>query len=203
MQQSEPVVFVVDDDEAMRDALDTLIKSTGMKTALYASADAFLADYDPQQPGCLVLDVRMPGMNGIELQQTLAEQGISLPVIIITGHGDIPMAVEAMRAGAIDFLEKPFREQDLLHRINQAIEQDAKVRREQARKAEIVARFASLTHREREIMDLVVAGKHNKAIASELRLSHKTVEFHRANIMEKMKADSVAELVHLALAAKT
>lgn len=203
MQQSEPVVFVVDDDEAMRDALDTLIRSTGMKTALYASADAFLAGYDPQQPGCLVLDVRMPGMNGIELQRTLAEQGISLPVVIITGHGDIPMAVEAMRAGAVDFLEKPFREQDLLQRINQAIEQDAKVRQEQARKAEIVARFASLTHREREIMDLVVAGRHNKAIASDLGLSHKTVEFHRANIMEKMKADSVAELVHMALAAKT
>ena len=203
MQQSEPVVFVVDDDEAMRDALDTLIRSAGLKTALYASADEFLAGYDPEQPGCLVLDVRMPGMNGLELQQTLAEQGVNLPVIIITGHGDIPMAVEAMRAGALDFLEKPFREQDLLQRITQAIEQDANLRQEQARRAEIVARVASLTPREREIMDLVVAGKHNKAIASELGLSHKTVEFHRANIMEKTNANSVAELVRMALAAKT
>jgi FixJ family two-component response regulator len=203
MQQSEPAVFVVDDDEAMRDALDTLIRSAGLKTALYASADEFLAGHDPEQPGCLVLDVRMPGMNGLELQQTLAEQGVNLPVIIITGHGDIPMAVEAMRAGALDFLEKPFREQDLLQRINQAIEQDANLRQEQARRAEIAARVASLTPREREIMDLVVAGKHNKAIASELGLSHKTVEFHRANIMEKTNANSVAELVRMALAAKT
>ena len=201
MPEPESMVFIVDDDEAMRDALDTLIRSVGMKTVLHASADEFLASYDPEQPGCLVLDVRMPGMSGLELQDRLVEEGVDLPVIIITGHGDVPMAVRAMRAGALDFLEKPFREQDLLHRIHQAIERDAKIRRERAAKADIVARLASLTSREREVMERVVAGKHNKAIASELGVSHKTVEFHRVKIMEKMKADSVAALVRMALTA--
>ena len=182
MPEPESMVFIVDDDEAMRDALDTLIRSVGMKTVLHASADEFLASYDPEQPGCLVLDVRMPGMSGLELQDRLVEEGVDLPVIIITGHGDVPMAVRAMRAGALDFLEKPFREQDLLHRIHQAIERDAKIRRERAAKADIVARLASLTSREREVMERVVAGKHNKAIASELGVSHKTVEFHRSLI---------------------
>ena len=201
MPEPEPTVFIVDDDAAMRDALHTLLNSVGMKTALYASADEFLAGYRPAQPGCLVLDVRMPGMNGLELQNQLAEKGLDLPVIIITGHGDIPMAVQAMRAGAVDFLEKPFREQDLLYRLREAIERDARTRRERSDKAEVAARLASLTSREREILDQVVAGKHNKAIASELAISHKTVEFHRAKIMDKMEADSVAELVRIVLAA--
>jgi two-component system response regulator FixJ len=201
--EPEPTVFIVDDDEAMRDALDTLIRSVGMSTSLHASAAEFLAAYDPEQPGCLVLDVRMPGMSGLDLQDALAEQGIELPVIIITGHGDIPMAVQAMRAGAVDFLEKPFREQELLHRIHQAIEQDTRTRRDRAGKAEITARLASLTPREGQVLDLVVAGKPNKAIAGELGLSHKTVEFHRAKIMEKMRADSVAELVRMVLAAES
>ena len=201
MPEPEPTVFIVDDDAAMRDALHTLLNSVGMKTALYASADEFLAAYRPAQPGCLVLDVRMPGMNGLELQERLAEIGLDLPIIIITGHGDIPMAVQAMRAGAVDFLEKPFREQDLLHRLRQAIERDARSRRERSDKAGVARRLASLTSREREVLDLVVAGKHNKAIASELAISHKTVEFHRAKIMEKMEADSVAALVGMVLAA--
>ena len=203
MPEPEPTVFIVDDDEAMRDALDTLIRSVGMRTSLHASADEFLAAYDPEQPGCLVLDERMPGMSGLDLQDALAEQGIKLPVIIITGHGDIPMAVQAMRAGAVDFLEKPFREQELLHRIHQAIEQDARTRRDRAAKAEITARLASLTPREGQVLDLVVAGKPNKAIAGELGLSHKTVEFHRAKIMDKMRADNVAELVRMVLAAES
>ena len=203
MPEPEPTVFIVDDDEAMRDALDTLIRSVGMRTSLHASADEFLAAYDPEQPGCLVLDVRMPGMSGLDLQDALAEQGIKLPVIIITGHGDIPMAVQAMRAGAVDFLEKPFREQELLHRIHQAVEQDARAQQDRAAKAEITARLASLTPREGQVLDLVVAGKPNKAIAGELGLSHKTVEFHRAKIMDKMRADNVAELVRMVLAAES
>ena len=203
MPEPEPTVFIVDDDEAMRDALDTLIRSVGMRTSLHASADEFLAAYDPEQPGCLVLDVRMPGMSGLDLQDALAEQGIKLPVIIITGHGDIPMAVQAMRAGAVDFLEKPFREQELLHRIHQAVEQDTRARQDRAAKAEITARLASLTPREGQVLDLVVAGRPNKAIAGELGLSHKTVEFHRAKIMDKMRADNVAELVRMVLAAES
>lgn len=203
MPEPEPTVFIVDDDEAMRDALDTLIRSVGIRTSLHASADEFLAGYDPEQPGCLVLDVRMPGMSGLDLQDALAKQGIELPVIIITGHGDIPMAVRAMRAGAVDFLEKPFREQELLHRIHQAVEQDAGARQDRAAKGEITARLASLTPREGQVLDLVVAGKPNKAIAGELGLSHKTVEFHRAKIMDKMRADSVAELVRMVLAAES
>ena len=203
MPEPEPTVFIVDDDEAMRDALDTLIRSVGMRTSLHASADEFLAAYDPEQPGCLVLDVRMPGMSGLDLQDALAEQGIKLPVIIITGHGDIPMAVQAMRAGAVDFLEKPFREQELLHRIHQAVEQDTRARQDRAAKAEITARLASLTPREGQVLDLVVAGRPNKAIAGELGLSHKTVEFHRAKIMDKMRADNVAELVRMDLAAES
>lgn len=201
MPEPEPTVFVVDDDEAMRDALDTLVRSVGLRTSLHVSADDFLASYDPGQPGCLVLDVRMPGMSGLELQDWLAKRGIDLPVIVITGHGDIPMAVQAMRAGAVDFLQKPFREQELLHRIRQAIEQDERTRRGRAGKAGVVARLASLTPREREVLDLVVAGKPNKVIAAELELSHKTVEFHRAKIMGKMQADGVADLVRMVLAA--
>lgn len=203
MTNAESTVFIVDDDEAMRDALHTLMKSVGMTTSLHASADDFLASYPPGRPGCLVLDVRMPGMSGLELQEVLAERGIDLPVIMITGHGDIPMAVGAMRAGAVDFLEKPFREQDLLQCIHDAIERDAKGRRERAGKSESAARLARLTDREREVMELVIAGQHNKSIATELGISHKTVEFHRAKIMRKMKADSVAELVRLVLAART
>lgn len=202
MSDAEPTVFIVDDDEAMRDALQTLMRSVGIKTSMHARADEFLASCNPDQPGCLVLDVRMPGMSGLELQEKLTENGIDLPVIIITGHGDIPMAVNAMRLGAVDFLEKPFREQDLLHRIHQAIEQDAELRRERDRKAQVVARLASLTDRERQVVDLVVAGRHNKAIASELGISHKTVEFHRARIMKKMKTDNVIELVQMVLAAR-
>jgi RNA polymerase sigma factor (sigma-70 family) len=203
MPDAEPTVFIVDDDEAMRDALHTLMKSVGMKTSLHAGADEFLASHRPDQPGCLVLDVRMPGMSGLELQDKLAEKGIDLPVIIITGHGDVPMAVSAMRAGAVDFLEKPFREQDLIHRIHQAIELDAERRRKRAREADLAARLDSLTAREREVMDMVIAGKHNKAIAARLDISHKTVEFHRARIMKKMKAESVLQLVKMVIAART
>jgi two-component system response regulator FixJ len=196
----EPVVCIVDDDEAMRDALRTLIRSVGTSTREYASAEQFLEDHDADQPGCLLLDVRMPGMSGLDLQDALVARNISLPVIIITGHADIPMAVRAMRAGAVDFLEKPFREQDLLQRIKQAIEQDAAARRERARKDEIAARFDALTPREREVLDLVVAGRHNKAIAAQLNVSHKTIEFHRARIMAKMQVASIPQLVRLAVA---
>lgn len=200
--KTEPTVFVVDDDPAVREALRFRLRSAGMNVETCGGAQEFLDTYDPAQPGCLVLDVRMPGMSGLDLQDALAEQGIKLPVIIITGHGDIPMAVQAMRAGAVDFLEKPFREQELLHRIHQAVEQDTRARQDRAAKAEITARLASLTPREGQVLDLVVAGRPNKAIAGELGLSHKTVEFHRAKIMDKMRADSVAELVRMVLAAE-
>jgi two-component system response regulator FixJ len=196
----EPVVCIVDDDEAMRDALRTLIRSVGIGTREYASAEQFLEDHDNDQPGCLILDVRMPGMSGLDLQDALVVRNINLPVIVITGHADIPMAVRAMRAGAVDFLEKPFREQDLLQRIKQAIEQDAAARRERARKEEIAARFDALTPRERQVLDLVVAGKHNKAIAAQLNVSHKTIEFHRARIMAKIQVSSIPQLVRLAVA---
>jgi RNA polymerase sigma factor (sigma-70 family) len=196
---AEPTVFVVDDDEAMRSSLKWLIESTGMAVRTFDSADAFLAGYSPDWTGCLLLDVRMPGMSGLELQAYLAQAGYRLPVIIITGHGDVAMAVKAMQAGALDFVEKPFHDEDLLASIHRALAADIEARAQRSQHAEVLARLAELTPREHEVMDLVTAGKSNREIATALGVSTKTVEAHRARVMDKMQAGSLADLVRMAL----
>ena len=199
----EPVVFVVDDDPAMRDSLRWLIESTGLHVETFADANMFLARIRPELSGCLVLDVRMPGMSGLDLQTELQRRDIGLPTIIITGHAEVPMAVRAVKAGAIDFIEKPFSDQLLLDRVRQGIEMDREEREGRARRATALQRMGLLTQREREVLDLVVAGKANKEIAAALGLSPKTVEVHRSHMMEKMQAASVAQLVRLVLFAQS
>jgi two-component system, LuxR family, response regulator FixJ len=203
-KSNAPTVYVVDDDDGMRRALDTLLSTVGYKTAVFSRPSEFLANFKAESPGCLVLDIRMPDMSGLELQQHLNRIGSMLPVIFITGHGDVPMAVQAMKEGAFEFVQKPFRDQDLLDRINHALKQDAENRNTVARRAEVLHRLESLTPRERQVMDLVVDGAANKVIAIDLDLSERTVEIHRAKVMEKMGARSVAHLVklHLTLADK-
>jgi len=200
---AQPVVFVVDDDPAMRDSLRWLIESTGLRVETYPDGKTFLDAIRGDMPGCLVLDVRMPGMSGLDLQSELARRGIGLPTIVITGHAEVPMAVRAVKAGAIDFIEKPFSDQLLLDRVRQGIEMDQQDREARERRAEVLRRLGLLTQREHEVLDLVVAGKPNKEIAVALRLSPKTVEVHRAHVMEKMQASSVAELVRLAMLAQS
>jgi two-component system response regulator FixJ len=190
-------VHVVDDDDGMRRALTLLLSTVGYKTATFASPKEFLGSFKPDTAGCLVLDIRMPGMSGLELQQHLNRMGSMLPVIFITGHGDVPMAVQAMKEGAFEFIQKPFRDQDLLDRINHALEQDKANRSTLARRADVLHRFESLTPREKQVMQLVVDGAANKVIAIDLGLSERTVEIHRAKVMEKMGARSVAHLVRL------
>ena len=196
-----PTVFVVDDDAAARGSLRMLLKSLGLHAVACDSGAAFLAAYDPEQPGCLLLDVRMPGMSGPELQQQLNARGAILPVIFITGHGDVAMAVEAMRHGASDFLQKPFRDQELLDRVQRALKRDAAHRAELARLHEIRDRIESLTPREREVLALLSRGSPNKVMAHELGISQRTIEIHRARIMEKMNAPSLAQLVRMTAAA--
>ncbi len=193
----QETVFVVDDDEAARESLRWLLESVGHKVRCYASAREFTAACDRTVPGCLVLDVRMPGMSGMELQEHLKAQDWCLPVIIVTGHGDIPMAVRAIRGGAVDFLQKPYNDQTMLDRIQHALEMCRQRRREHVQLARIQAAYRQLTPREGEVAALVVTGKANKVIAIELGLSHKTVESHRANVMEKMRASSLSELVRM------
>jgi two-component system, LuxR family, response regulator FixJ len=195
----KPVVYIVDDDEGMRRALTVLITTVGYNAVAYARPADFLAKFDAEQQACLVLDVRMPEMSGLEVQQHLNRAGSMLPVILITGHGDIPMAVQAMKDGAFDFLQKPFRDQELLDRINAALKQDAENREAIGRQADLKRRSETLTAREREVMLLVVDGRANKVIAIDLGLSERTVEIHRANVMEKMGARSVAHLVKMQL----
>lgn len=190
-------VFVIDDDEAVRDSLRLLLKSIGIPVRVFGAAQEFLPSYDPQQPGCLVLDIRMPGMSGLELQQQLNLHGATIPVIFITGHGDIPMAVEAMQHGAFDFLQKPFRDQDLIDRVQRALERDATTRSQLKGSERIREHLATLTPREREVLDLVTAGKPNKIMAADLGVSQRTVEIHRARVMEKMEAHSLAQLVRM------
>ena len=190
-------VYVVDDDDGMRRALSLLLNTVGYKTAAFESPKEFLDKFKPNTGGCLVLDIRMPGMSGLELQQHLNRMGSLLPVIFVTGHGDVPMAVQAMKEGAFEFLQKPFRDQDLLDRINHALEQDKEIRSTLARRADVLRRFESLTPREKEVMAMVVDGVANKVIAVDLGLSERTVEIHRAKVMEKMGARSVAHLVKL------
>lgn len=195
----KPIVYIVDDDDGMRRALTVLMTTVGYQPVAFARPSEFLAKYDPNQPSCLVLDVRMPEMSGLEVQQQLNRSGSMLPVILVTGHGDIPMAVQAMKDGAFDFLQKPFRDQDLIDRINAALKQDAQNRESVDRLADLRQRAESLTPREREVMGHVVDGKANKVIAIDLGLSERTVEIHRANVMEKMGARSVAHLVKMHL----
>ena len=199
MTALSPTVFIVDDDAAVRNSLRLLVKSVGLTAAVFASAQEFLGSYDPQQPGCLALDVRMPGMSGLELQQQLNLRGAVIPVIFITGHGDIPMAVEAMQHGAFDFLQKPFRDQDLIDRIQRALERDRENRAALGERTRIRERLDSLTPREREVLALVTSGKANKMMAADLGLSQRTVEIHRARVMDKMGASSVAQLVRMVL----
>lgn len=200
---TEPTVFIVDDDAAVRDSLRWLVESVGLNVEPYATAREFLDVYDSSRPGCLVLDVRMPAMSGLDLQEELAAREPTSPIVFITGYGDVPAAVRAMRKGAVDFIEKPFSDQVLLDRIQRCIELDARNRRDHARGAKILARFAVLTRRERQVMDLVVAGKSNKATARQLGISGKTIETHRAKVMQKMQAKSLADLVRMAAICKT
>lgn len=194
----EPTVFVVDDDAAVRKSFEWLVGSVGLRTETYESAKAFLAAYDPSRPGCLVLDVRMPGMSGLELQERLAADGVTLPVIVVSGYGDVPTAVRVMKQGAVDFIEKPFSDQAMLDRIQASIERDLQARDAAAERASARDNRDSLTRREAEVMELVIAGNSNKEIARALAISPKTVEVHRANVMRKMRADSLADLVRLA-----
>jgi FixJ family two-component response regulator len=199
MKGKTPIVMVVDDDTGVRNAMRALLKSVGLENALYASAQEFLATYQPTQPGCLLLDIRMPGMSGLELQQQLNLRGAVIPVIFMTGHGDIPMAVEAMQHGAFDFLQKPFRDQDLLDRIQRALVKDGELRKSLGEHSRIKTHLDTLTPREREVLDLMIQGKQNKAIGQDLGVSPRTIEIHRARVMEKMGAQSVAELVRMML----
>ncbi|HUL47747.1 MAG TPA: response regulator transcription factor [Steroidobacteraceae bacterium] len=199
MHKPPPTVFVVDDDEGVRNSLRFLLRSVGLQTQTQASATEFLDTYKPSQPGCLVLDVRMPGMSGLELQQQLNLRGAVIPVIFITGHGDIPMAVEAMQQGAFDFLQKPFRDQDLIDRIQRALERDGRNRAALDQHAKIRERLDSLTPREREVLALMTRGKPNKIMAAELGVSQRTVEIHRARVMEKSGAASLAQLVRMVM----
>jgi len=201
MPPPEPTVFVVDDDRAMRESLSWLLDSVGLRVRSYATAADFLAEHDPAQPGCLVLDVRMPGMSGLDLQAELTRRGVELPTIVITGHAEVSMAVRAVKAGAIDFIEKPFSDQLLLDRVRQALEIDLEAREVRRRREDARRRLATLTAREREVLNLVVAGKANKEIASALGVSPKTVEVHRAHVMSKMCVDSLAELIRVTLLA--
>jgi FixJ family two-component response regulator len=199
MKRSEPVVFVVDDDEAVRDSLSMLMRSVGLAVETYPSALEFLDRFDASRTGCLVLDVRMPGMSGIELQERLAAKKATLPIIFVTGHGDVPMAVQALRTGAVDFIQKPFSDQALLDRIQQALAQHVREQEEASRKSTIRERIARLTPREKEVMQMVADGKANKVIAADLGVSERTVEIHRARVMEKMLASSLPDLVKMVL----
>lgn len=192
-------VFVVDDDDAVRNSLRLLLKSVGLPTVAFPSAQEFLSAWHPEHPGCLVLDVRMPGMSGLELQVELNQRGAIIPVIFISGHGDIPMAVEAIQHGAFDFLQKPFRDQDLIDRVQRALAADGENRRLLAQRDTLRERFESLTPREQEVLTLVTQGKANKVMAGDLGVSQRTVEIHRARVMEKMGAQSLAQLVRMVI----
>ena len=192
-------VSIVDDDPAVRDVITRLAKSTGLQVETYCSAEEFLASCSPSKHGCLVLDIWLPDMSGMELHEELLRRHISLPVIIISGHGDIPMTVHAMKTGAIDFLEKPFENRVLLSRIKEAIDFDRKNWLEEKSKKEIYDRYLMLTEREREIANLLVAGQHNKEIAKKLNISRRTVESHRAHIMKKLNTDSLSVLTQIVM----
>jgi FixJ family two-component response regulator len=202
MKEKPATVFVVDDDDAVRTSLRLLLKSVGLPVETFGSAQEFLDGFDADRAGCLVLDIRMPGMSGLELQQKLNEMHAIIPIVFITGHGDVPMAVEAMQHGAVDFIQKPFRDQDLIDRINQALERDKENRAGLKERDAIRRRMQQLTPREKEVLDLVTQGKANKVIAGDLNVSQRTVEIHRARVMEKMGASSLAHLVRMVIEAE-
>ncbi len=197
---TSPTVFVVDDDPSMRRSLCWLSESLGLHAEAYESAEAFQSHYDPNRPGCLVLDLRMPGMNGIELQAQLSKDGVNVPTVFVTGYGEVSTAVKAMQAGAVGFLEKPFSDHELLENLQRAIDLDAEQRRSAQSRARAVALFERLSRRERQVMRLMAAGRANKQIASELEISQKTVEVHRSHVMKKLQAQSIASVVRLATA---
>jgi FixJ family two-component response regulator len=196
--EPEATVFVVDDDHALRASLSRLMESVGLPVQTYPSAHAFLDSHDTSRPGCLLLDIRMPGMSGLELQERLVHNGVALPIIIISGHADVEQAVRAMKTGAVDFIRKPYNAEELVKHVREALELDARIHREQAARAAAAVRIALLTAREHEIMHLLATGKPAKQIAHELGLSRKTVDVHRSHIMMKLQVESVVELAHMA-----
>jgi len=198
----EATVYLVEDDEAVRDSLQMVLESVGHQVVSYSRADTFLEDYTTEMAGCMVLDIRMPGMNGMELQRQLNSRNSILPIIFVTGHGDVPMAVDAMQRGAVDFVQKPYREEELLGKIQQAIAADAENRADLEEKHKIRAKLADLTPRESQVMELMIEGKANKVIAYDLDISQRTVEIHRARVMEKMGVRSLAHLVRMVMAAE-
>jgi len=198
LTDDNPVIFIIDDDPSMRATLADVMRSVGLEVRTFASAQEFLGGDVPDAPACLVLDVRLPGQSGLDLHRTLRESGVGLPVVFISGHGDVQMSVRAMKAGAVDFLAKPFRDQDLIDAVHEGLERDRARRGRAVKAAELRERYRSLTERERDIMALVVAGHPNKQIASQLSLAEVTVKAHRRQIMQKMKARSLPELVRIA-----
>lgn len=198
MNEADATVYVVDDDVSVREALKNLLRSIGLKVETFSTANEFLTKKDLFGPGCLILDVRLPGLSGLELQRKLAEASSSIPIVFITGHGDIPMSVRAIKSGAVEFLTKPFRDQDLLDAVSQAIERDRNARSRETEASALRQRFATLTSREQEVMRDVVRGLTNKQIAAEIHISEATVKLHRGRLMEKMQADSLADLIKMA-----
>ncbi len=202
MTEIQQTVYVVEDDEAVRDSLELLLKSDGKQVKPYPSATDFLGDYSEEMAGCIVLDIRMPGMDGMELQKKLNARHCLLPIIFVTGHGDVPLAVDAMKEGAVDFIQKPYREEALLEKIDAALEQDREQRKTLSERQEIVRKIRTLTPRETEIMERMIGGQANKVIAIELDISQRTVEIHRSRVMHKMGTHSLAHLVRMVLSVK-